>query len=109
MQCRQDRKQYAGFCESSKYSYRVSYSFVAVKRYHDQGNSYKGHHLIGADLQFQMSSPLSSWWETWQHSGRHSARGIEEPRVLHLGPKTTEQDCLPQAAKRRVYSTLGAA
>jgi hypothetical protein len=25
--------------------------FIAVKRLHDQGNSYKGQHLIGAGLQ----------------------------------------------------------
>jgi hypothetical protein len=27
-------------------------SFIAVKRHHVQGNSYKGKHLIGAGLQF---------------------------------------------------------
>ena len=31
--------------------------FTAVKRYHDQGNSYKGH-FIGAVLQVQRFSPL---------------------------------------------------
>ena len=25
---------------------------MAIKRHHDQGNSYKGHHLTGAGLQF---------------------------------------------------------
>jgi hypothetical protein len=34
--------------------------FIAVKRQHDQGNSYKGQHLIEAGLQFQRFSPLSS-------------------------------------------------
>jgi hypothetical protein len=34
--------------------------FIAVKRHHDQGNSYKGKYLIGAGLQFQMYSPFSS-------------------------------------------------
>ena len=37
-----------------------------MKRHHDQGNSYKGKHLIGAGLQFQRFSPLSSWQEAWQ-------------------------------------------
>jgi hypothetical protein len=46
---------------------------IAVKRYHDQGNSYKGQHLIGAGLQFQRFCPLSSWQEAWQHAGRHGA------------------------------------
>lgn len=34
---------------------------VAVKRPHDPNNSYKGNHLIGAGLQSQRLSPLSSW------------------------------------------------
>ena len=46
--------------------YRVS---IAVKKHHDQGNSYKDKHLIGAGLQFQRFSPLSSW----QHPGRQCA------------------------------------
>jgi hypothetical protein len=44
---------------------------TAVKRHHDHSNSYKGNHLIGVGLQFQRSSPLSSWHETWRHAGRH--------------------------------------
>jgi hypothetical protein len=34
-----------------------------VNRYYDQGKSYKGQHLIGAGLQVQRFSPLSSRWE----------------------------------------------
>ena len=30
-------------------------------------------HLIRAGLQFQRFSSLSSWWEAWQHAGRHDA------------------------------------
>jgi hypothetical protein len=30
-------------------------------------------HLIRSVLQFQSFSLLSSWWEAWQHPGRHSA------------------------------------
>jgi hypothetical protein len=37
--------------------------FIAVKRHHDQGNSNKGKRLIGAGLEFQEFSPLSSWQE----------------------------------------------
>ena len=44
---------------------------VALKRHHDQGNFYKGQYLIGAGLQFQRFSPLSSWQEAWQCAGRH--------------------------------------
>jgi hypothetical protein len=51
--------------------------FITVKRHHDQGNSYKGEHLIGAGLQFQRFNPLSSWWEVWQLLGRHGARRAE--------------------------------
>jgi hypothetical protein len=44
-------------------SWCLSYSFAAVNRYHDQGKSYKGHHLTGAGLQVQRFSPVSSRWE----------------------------------------------
>ena len=46
---------------------------IAVKRHHDQGNSHKGQHLIGAGLLFLRFSSLLSWWEIWQHAGRHGA------------------------------------
>jgi hypothetical protein len=36
---------------------------IAVMKYYDQANSYKGKHLIGAGLQFQRFSLLSSWQE----------------------------------------------
>ena len=51
----------------------LSLCSIVVKRYHDQGNSYKYKRLIGAGLQFQRFSPLSSWQETWQSAGRHGA------------------------------------
>ena len=47
---------------------------TAMRRHHDQGNSYKGKHLIGTGLQFERFSPLSSWWEAWQHTVRHGAK-----------------------------------
>ena len=37
--------------------------FTAVNRHYDQGKPYKGQHLIGASLQVQMFSPLSSRWD----------------------------------------------
>jgi hypothetical protein len=43
----------------------------AVRRHHDQGSSYKKQQLIGAGLQVQRFSPLSSWQEAWQCPGRH--------------------------------------
>jgi hypothetical protein len=46
---------------------------IAVKKHHDQGNSYKCKTLIGAGLQFQRFSPLSSWPEAWQCAGRLGA------------------------------------
>jgi hypothetical protein len=33
---------------------------------------------IGAGLEFQRFSPLSSWWEAWQCAGRHGAAGSKE-------------------------------
>ena len=50
---------------------------IAVKRLHNQGNSQRGQHLIGAGLQFQRFSSLS-WWEARQHEGRHVAGGGAE-------------------------------
>jgi hypothetical protein len=47
---------------------------IAVKRHHDQGNSYKEQHLIGDGLQVQRFSPLS-WQEAWQHADRRGAAG----------------------------------
>jgi hypothetical protein len=44
-----------------------------MKRHHDQGNSAKRKHLIGAGLQFQRFSPLSSWWRARLHAGRYDA------------------------------------
>ena len=48
-----------------------------MKRHHDQSNSYKGQHLIGACLQVQRFSPLSSSQETWQCPDRHgTGKGV---------------------------------
>ena len=60
-----------------------------MKRHHDQDNSYKGQNLIGTSIQFQRLIAFSSWWKVWQHAGRHV---LEEPRVLHLDPKTATRD-----------------
>jgi hypothetical protein len=38
----------------------LSHSFTAVNRHGDKGSSHKGQHLIGAGLQVQRFSPLSS-------------------------------------------------
>ena len=49
-----------------------------MKRQCDEGNSYKGKHLIGAGLQFQRFSPLSSRQKARQHPGRHGAGEVAE-------------------------------
>ena len=47
---------------------------IAVKRHHDQGNSYKGQHLIGAGFQVQRFSPIIRLHlSSWQHPGKHGA------------------------------------
>jgi hypothetical protein len=51
---------------------------IAANRHHDQGNSYKEQHLIGAGLQVQRFSPLSSRQGAWQRPGRHGAGGGAE-------------------------------
>ena len=55
-----------------------------MNRHHDQGKSYKGQHLIGAGLQVQRFSPLSSRWE---HGSIQAGMAQEELRVLCLHPK----------------------
>jgi len=48
----------------------LSLGFTAVNRHHDQCEFYKGQRLIGAGLQVQRFSPLSSrqaWgWRSWE-------------------------------------------
>jgi hypothetical protein len=46
-----------------------------MNRHHDKGNSYKEKHLIGAGLQVQRFSPLSSRWE---HGNIHAGMVQEE-------------------------------
>ena len=42
--------------ENTKKAKPLTKSFIAVKRHHDQGNSYKGKYLIDDGLQFQRFS-----------------------------------------------------
>jgi hypothetical protein len=65
-------------------SFYLSQSFTAVNRHHDQGKSYKKQHLIGAGLQVQRFSPLSSRWE---HGSIQAVMVQAELRVLCLHPK----------------------
>jgi hypothetical protein len=59
-----------------------------VNRHHDQGNSYKEHHLIAAGLQVQRFNPLPSR----QEHGRVQAGMVqEELRVLHLHLKAASR------------------
>jgi hypothetical protein len=50
-----------------------------VNRHHDQGKSYKKQHLIGAGLQVQRFSPLSS---RWVHGSIQAGMVQVELRVL---------------------------
>ena len=50
---------------------------IAVKKHHDQGNSYKGQHLNGVVLHFQRFISLLSWQAAWQHASRHSVGGVK--------------------------------
>jgi hypothetical protein len=58
----------------------LSKGFSAVDRHHDQDNSYKGQHLIGAGLKVQRFSPLSRQ----KHGSVQAGMVQEELRVLHL-------------------------
>jgi hypothetical protein len=76
---------------------------IAVKRNHDQDNSYK-EHLIGSSLQFQRLSPLSSRQEAWQHPGRHGARGAESSTSCSKGKQ--EMTGFHAARKKLANPTL---
>jgi hypothetical protein len=56
-----------------------------------------GQHLIGAGLQVQGFCPLLSWWEAWQHPGRHGAGGGEFYIFTQRKPGA---DCLQTAGRR---------
>jgi hypothetical protein len=64
-------------------------SFITVRRHHDQGNSYKGQHLIGAGLQSQMFIIMAG-----RHGSMQAGMVQEKRRVLHLGPQAAEGDCV---------------
>jgi hypothetical protein len=63
---------------------------IAVKRYHDQDNSYKGQYLIWVGLQVQ--SIIIKVGE-WQRLGRHRTGGAKEFYILIQ--RQTEEDWLP--------------
>jgi hypothetical protein len=75
-----------------------------VKRHHNQGNSYKGKHLIRADLQVLRFSPLSSR----QDDGSIQADMVleKELRVLPLNPRHPGEETVLQAARRRVSKPI---
>jgi hypothetical protein len=52
---------------------------MAVKSHHDQGNSYKGNHLIGTGLQFKGLVIIVTVAETWQTCCWRGSREL----VLH--------------------------
>jgi hypothetical protein len=56
-------------------------SFIAVKRHHDHGNSYKGKYLIGAGLQFQRFSLLLLGEDSGMQADMMMKKKL---RVLHL-------------------------
>jgi hypothetical protein len=66
----------------------------AVSDLQSHSNSYKGH-LVGAGLQVQRFSPLSSWWEAWQHPGRHDA-----------GEGTESSTSSSEGRRKRLCATL---
>ena len=75
---------------------------IAVKRNHDQGNSYKEQYLIGSGLHFQRFSPSSSRQEAWQHVGRHGGGGAERSMSSWKG---SQGQTIFQEARRRVSKT----
>jgi hypothetical protein len=74
---------------------------IAVKRHHDQGNSYKGH-LIGAGLQVQRFSPLSPRQE---HGSLQAGIVRKELRVLHFDQKTSRRRLITREDRRRLLGS----
>jgi len=74
-----------------------------MNRHHDQFKSYKGQHLIGAGLQIQKFSPLSSRQE---HGSIQAGMGQEELSSTSSPEGSQEQTEHPQAARRRVSKPL---
>jgi hypothetical protein len=64
---------------------------IAVKRHHDQSNFYKGN-FIGAALLVQRFSLLSS---RQKHGSVQADMGLEDPKILHLDPKTDRRRLSP--------------
>ena len=58
---------------------------IAVKRHHDQGNSYKGPHLIGTDYRFSL---LSS---SGEHGSFQASTTKRKLTVLQLELKVTRR------------------
>jgi hypothetical protein len=72
---------------------------IPVIRHHDQGNSCKGQHLIGAGLQVQRFIPLSSRWEAWQYPGRYGVmEGVQSSIFCSKG---NQEKAHFQVARRR--------
>jgi hypothetical protein len=61
--------------------------FIVVKRHHDQDNSYKGKHLIGA-YYFR---GLLHYRHGRKHGSMQADMVLEEPRVVHLDLKTARR------------------
>lgn len=59
---------------------------IAMKRDHDQGNSYKGKHLIGLGLQVQRISPYV------QHADRYSAGEVAKEFYICIVRQQEERD-----------------
>ena len=70
----------------SRKSYCLNEGFIAMKRHHNQGDSYTGKHFFGTGFQLQRFHPLS-WWEAWQHPGRPGAGGTESSMSWSAGSR----------------------
>ena len=69
----------------------LSEGLIAVKRYHDHGNSYKERHLIGADLQIR---GLVHYYHGGKQGGMQVDTVLEkELRFLHLDAQSVPGDC----------------
>ena len=61
-----------------------------MKRYHDHGNSYKGHFTVEVGLAYS-SRGLVHYHDGTKHRSIKANMVLEEPKVLHLDVKAAKR------------------
>ena len=64
------------------YHFCLSLGFIAVKRPHDQGNSYKEN--IYLELAYSFRDLIAHYHHGGKHGSMQAHMVLNEPRILHL-------------------------